>query len=502
MNGGHEQSDKTDEKLVDDLIRRLQAEHERAGQLDNDRVLRIAERRNASPEVISAVRRRLTEMRLLAGTKKAAEVEGWSPPASDKDDEGGTGFDILGQYLDELGHYPLLVAEEEVVLGRRIRAARERLRTITESLPLGKPGEQDLEHLFLRAAAQRIPLDELDRRLLLDGADAEDQFYRSNLRLVVSVARRTYWAHPKLDPLDIIQAGNLGLVRAVQLFDHRMGYKFSTYATWWIRQAIERHVADAGRTIRLPVHMIDSIRALRNARRSLEIELGREPTIHEIGNWTGQTAERVQFLDDVARTTASLDAPFDGKSGATLADLVTGEWQDGPESRAERHLLRRAVMEALDDLNERDREIMVMRFGLDREGRARTLEEVGRMFNVTRERIRQVEKKSLRTLAHPNRAVRLLEVWDPGWPASPPGSYEQRRASATEQVLEYAETLAEPAAAWALECASALLEGEDQPMTPNEPWAGEVHAEVVEILARHSVEMRDVRATSRKAAKA
>jgi RNA polymerase primary sigma factor len=215
------------------------------------------------------------------------------------------------------------------------------------------------------------------RRLLLDGADAEDQLYKSNLRLVVSIARRTYWTHQKLDPLDIIQAGNLGLVRAVQLFDHRLGYKFSTYATWWIRQAIDRHVADAGRTIRLPVHLLDSIRALRSARRALELELGREPTLQEVSDWTGDTPERVQFLDDVARTTASLDAPLGHDSGATLGDLVPDERSESAEEIVERRMLGAAILEALDDLSEREREIIRLRYGLD-DGRTRTLEDVGR----------------------------------------------------------------------------------------------------------------------------
>jgi RNA polymerase primary sigma factor len=537
----HGQLNTTDEKLVDELVRRLQAEHERAGQLDNDRVLRIAERRDAPPEVVSAVRRRLTEMGVLAGARKAAEVEGWSPPSSGDDEGRATGFDILSKYLDELGQYPLLVADEEVVLGRRIRAARERLTSIVESLPDSELGEQDFDRLFLRAATRRLPLDALDRRLLLDGADAEDQLYRSNLRLVVSIARRTYWTHQKLDPLDIIQAGNLGLVRAVQLFDHRLGYKFSTYATWWIRQAIDRHVADAGRTIRLPVHLMDSIRALRNARRALELELGREPTLREISDWTGDTPERVQFLDDVARTTASLDAPLANGSGATLGDLVPDEQSESPEEIIERRVLGEVILEALDDLSPREKEIIRLRYGLD-DGRVRTLEDVGRMFRLTRERIRQIEAQALKKLRHPSRSTNLADFWVTHWvpvrtassdvdisgppagtelseddrdgpPAStelsaehaglPPAgiglSQEGRVSAATDRILDYASTLAEPAAIWALECASALLEGKDPPMTPNEPWAAHVYGKVSRIMGGLSGERSDDRAQARRA---
>jgi RNA polymerase primary sigma factor len=387
------------------LLRRFNDEHARTGSLSIDRVLAVCERREVPSPVVAEIRAQLTHMGLLPAAR-ADPVTGWLPPANDED-RPPPPIDILGLYLREIGKHPLLMAEDERRLGRRIRAGRARLETL---LGLELDCEDEPPHPatghFLRRACQLDGISDQDKRILADGADAEDQLYLSNLRLVVSLARKIAWHHSKLEPLDIVQAGNIGLVRAVQKFDHTLGYKFSTYATWWIRQAIDRHVGNSGRTIRLPVHLGDQIRRSNRCRVDLATQLERQPTLLELAHYMDIDPADLQFSMDCAATTASIDKVVRPGSSTTVGDLLIDESANDPADVVEQQFAKKAIDDVLHQLSEREREVVRMRFGLDGI-EPKTLREVGEHFNVSGEAVRRMQARALVKLRDPDLASQL-----------------------------------------------------------------------------------------------
>ncbi|MGH9183665.1 MAG: RNA polymerase sigma factor RpoD, partial [Acidimicrobiales bacterium] len=297
--------------------------------------------------------------------------------------------DSVRLYLNQIGQVPLLSAEEEVALASRIAAA-------AATGPAGGDGPV-ADHVAAAA---------------LDAGDAKARLIRANLRLVVSIARR--YVGRGLLFLDLIQEGNLGLMRAVEKFDHTKGFKFSTYATWWIRQSITRAIADQARTIRVPVHVVERINRVLRVQRQLHLDLGREPTPEQLSQQMGMSTERVREILGVAEDALSLDSPIGETEEGRLSDLVEDPRIEGPADAAIRELLSLAVEETLAELNERERQVVRLRFGLDGDGRSRTLEEVGRQFGVTRERIRQIESKTLAKLRHPQRSQKLRAYLETG----------------------------------------------------------------------------------------
>ncbi|MDA2978783.1 MAG: RNA polymerase sigma factor RpoD [Actinomycetota bacterium] len=294
--------------------------------------------------------------------------------------------DSVRMYLQEIGRFPLLDAQQEVELAMQIEA--------------GVKAAQQLELGVALDAAATILL----RRQARNAERAKSRLTESNLRLVVSIAKK--YVGRGLSLLDLIQEGNVGLMRAVEKFDYRKGFKFSTYATWWIRQAVTRALADQGRTIRVPVHMVETINKLAMAHRLLNQDLGREPTIEEIASELDIESGKVTELRRIAQDPVSLETPLGEEDDATLGDIVADLGADIPVEEAAFKLLQEYLLLALESLNERERQVLVMRFGLD-DGRVRTLEEVGNHFEVTRERIRQIENKALAKLRQPAKAKQL-----------------------------------------------------------------------------------------------
>jgi RNA polymerase primary sigma factor len=304
-------------------------------------------------------------------------------------------------YLQEIGEVPLLTAVEEVELATEIAGGNG---AETELADLAASG--GLEGL------ERVVLVRLRRRQRT-GEMARDRLTRANLRLVVSIAKRHVGRGLPL--LDLVQEGNLGLMRAVEKFDPSKGFKFSTYATWWIRQAVTRAVADQARTIRIPVHMVDAMNRCVRTERELQHELSRKPTIEEIADRAVIDPDKVADLLELARNQdpLSLDSPLGDEQDTNLADLVADVDAEDAALTATRRLLREDILDVLGQLDPRERDVVRMRFGLD-EDKPATLEEVGRRFGVTRERVRQIESRTMAKLRHPLRSAKLRDYLDEG----------------------------------------------------------------------------------------
>ena len=327
-------------------------------------------------------------------------------------------LDPVRMYLTDIGRHALLNSEEELELARRIKVgvqAKERLAAADDTLHLDERDELELD--------------------ATNGKNAHNRLAQSNLRLVVSVAKR--YIGRGLNFLDLIQEGNLGLLRAVDKFDHTLGYKFSTYATWWIKQAISRAIADQARTIRIPVHMVETINRQARIQRRLQQELGREPTFEELAlemefmepedtrivreamandsvldedleRRLERASAKVRKIQRLAQEPLSLETPVGNEETSSLGDFIEDDSLPGPVDSASRRMLREQMSEILDGLNERERKVLIMRFGLE-DGIPRTLEDVGKEFQVTRERVRQIEAKALRKLRHPLRSRKLRD---------------------------------------------------------------------------------------------
>ena len=307
--------------------------------------------------------------------------------------------DPVRMYLKEIGKVPLLSAEEEIELAKNMEAGA----VAKEKIAILKSREENATEEELAEIKEEIKNLQKD---LDAGDEAKKRLAEANLRLVVSIAKR-YVGRGMLF-LDLIQEGNLGLIKAVEKFDYRKGYKFSTYATWWIRQAITRAIADQARTIRIPVHMVETINKLIRVSRQLLQELGREPSPEEIAAEMNMPVERVSEILKISQEPVSLETPIGEEEDSHLGDFIQDDNVPVPADAAAFTLLKEQLEEVLGTLTEREQKVLTLRFGLE-DGRARTLEEVGKEFNVTRERIRQIEAKALRKLRHPSRSRKLKD---------------------------------------------------------------------------------------------
>ena len=332
---------------------------------------------------------------------ESTRPEGDRPVATLADlDEAAVSADLVRVYLNEIGKVPLLTAVDEVELAKRIEAG-----LYAGHILAGGTLETDSPTPL--ASDKMTPSRKREMRaVMVDGERAKDHLLRANLRLVVSLAKR-YTGHG-MPFLDLIQEGNLGLIRAVEKFDYTKGFKFSTYATWWIRQAISRAMADQSRTIRLPVHLVEQVNKLQRIRRELNQELGREATDAELGEQLDVTEERVRELIDLSRDLVSLDQTVGTDDDAALGDFIADESAPAAAESVEFGLMKEQLRSVLGTLESREAAVVRMRFGLD-DGQPRTLDDIGRTFKLSRERIRQIERETMAKLRHPSRAQVLRD---------------------------------------------------------------------------------------------
>ncbi len=365
---------------TDEIVERLKSVELTPDQVDSVFVFLSDMGIEITDEAVDEIKEEMEEETRKGGEKSSKEDLDLSvQPATN---------DPVRMYLKEIGKVPLLTAEEEVSLAKRIEAGEEASAHLASDEKLNSGKVQDLQEVEA------------------DGLEAKKKLVEANLRLVVSIAKR-YVGRGMLF-LDLIQEGNLGLIRAVEKFDHGKGYKFSTYATWWIRQAITRAIADQARTIRIPVHMVETINKLVRVQRQLLQDLGREPLPEEIAAEMELSPEKVREILKVSQEPVSLETPIGEEEDSHLGDFIEDSGAVVPVDAAAFKLLQEQLEEVLDDLNTREKRVIQLRFGL-LDGQPRTLEEVGRVFGVTRERIRQIESKTLSKLRHPSRSGRLRD---------------------------------------------------------------------------------------------
>ena len=362
------------------------------------------------------------ELSMIENREKEEDAEDVNDDLSDTSDYANTA-DPVRMYLKEIGRVRLLNADEEIEIAKRIENG-----SIADSLLEGEfkdvpRGDQTkaVTAEMLKALPQVDEIYDEKKDVFIglhrndlentsaDGRDAKNELAEANLRLVVSIAKK--YVGRGLTFLDLIQEGNLGLMKAVEKFDFRKGFKFSTYATWWIRQAITRAIADQARTIRIPVHMVETINKFVRTTRTLTTKLGREPTDEEVAKEMGISEEKVSEIKQIAVEPVSLDTPVGDEEDSQIGDFVSDDKAVGPADAATFSSLKDQLKQSMESLTKREQDVLRLRFGLD-DGRARTLEEVGKEFGVTRERIRQIEAKALRKLRHPSRAKKLKDYLD------------------------------------------------------------------------------------------
>ncbi len=378
-------------------VRDLFAQARKRGHLTYAEITDALETVDLSPEQIDSVYKGLADLGIEVVQQDDAEEEG--------DAEG----EEPEEELDPAEVPDDGSAGEEAAV--RALLQRRRLVEADGGVDLTDVAIDDPVRMYLKEIG-RVPLLEwpqevdLAQRIEAGDEDARRQLTEANLRLVVSIAKRYVGRGMQL--LDLIQEGNLGLLKAVEKFDYRKGYKFSTYATWWIRQAITRAIADQARTIRIPVHMVETINKLMRVERQLLQDLGREPTVMEIAAEMGIDPEKVREIKKIAQEPVSLETPIGEEEDSHLGDFIPDEGALAPAEAASFSFLKEQLEDVLDTLTDREEEVLRLRFGLD-DGKARTLEEVGRVFGVTRERIRQIEAKALRKLRHPSRSKKLKD---------------------------------------------------------------------------------------------
>jgi RNA polymerase primary sigma factor len=366
---------------LEDSIKKLIERGKKRGSLTYEEINGVFENvEEVSPERIDELFEEIASMGIEIVDEQKDEKPAAEAEDSDSMPAGLSLDDPVRMYLKEIGRVPLLSMEEEKSLAMAIEAG-------------------ELESQKNGAARSTV---------VEGGYEAKRKLTEANLRLVVSIAKK-YVGRGMLF-LDLIQEGNLGLIRAVEKFDYRKGYKFSTYATWWIRQAITRALADQARTIRIPVHMVETINRLIKISRQLLQELGRDPTVEEIAHEMGLTSEKVREVIKISQEPISLETPIGEEEDSHLGDFIEDQEAVAPAEAASVMLLKEKMADVLKNLTERERKVLVLRFGLE-DGHQRTLEEVGQEFGVTRERIRQIEAKALRKLRHPSRGKALKDYW-------------------------------------------------------------------------------------------
>ncbi len=386
-----------------DAIKELVALGQKKGSLTFDEVADALSRFDLSAQQIDDVYKRLHDMGVEVVEKRGPLSDAFPALRPARQDEESQ--EEATPVPDERER-PDLTKEREDVTEEQLEEPGEIDLSIPEGVALDDPVRMYLKEIGrvpLLTAEEEV---ELARRMEMGDKNAKGRLIEANLRLVVSIAKR--YVGRGMQFLDLIQEGNMGLIKAVEKFDYRKGYKLSTYATWWIRQAITRAIADQARTIRIPVHMVETINKLIRTSRHLIQELGREPTPEEVADEMGITPDKVREILKIAQEPVSLETPIGEEEDSHLGDFIEDEDAPAPVEAASFMLLREQIEGVLDTLNEREQKVLRLRFGLD-DGKARTLEEVGREFGVTRERIRQIEAKALRKLRHPQRSKRLKD---------------------------------------------------------------------------------------------